>query len=63
MMKMLIAAVFVVGLSFAVSAPAQAMPVAQLGQQVKDSAVEEVRKACKRGYKLTPRGCRRQQWG
>lgn len=59
-MKTLIATIFVAGLSLAAQAPAQAMSAAPLAQVVTDSSdIVRVAKACKRGYQLTPNGCRK----
>ena len=59
-MKTLVAAIFIAGVSLAGLAPAQAISPAPLGKDAKAmTMVEEVAKACRRGYQLTPRGCRR----
>jgi len=59
-MKAVIAMIFVAGVSLAGFAPAQAMSVGPLAQQAgAESMVVQVRKACKRGYQLTPHGCRK----
>ena len=59
-MKAVIAVIFVAGVSLAGLAPAQAMSVGPLVQQARrESMVLQVRKACKRGYQLTPQGCRK----
>jgi hypothetical protein len=59
-MKIGIALIFAVGASLAGLAPAQAMSVGPLAQQAgAESMVVQVKKACKRGYQLTPHGCRK----
>lgn len=58
-MRAVIAMFFVAGVSLAGFAPAQAMSVGPLAQQAgAESMVVQV-KACKRGYQLTPHGCRK----
>ncbi|MEJ0078740.1 MAG: hypothetical protein WDO17_25505 [Alphaproteobacteria bacterium] len=59
-MKTLIATIFVLGASLTALSSAQAMSVAPLAEAAKDaSAVVQVAKACRRGYRLTPHGCRK----
>ena len=63
-MKALTVALFIAGVglagtSLAGLAPAKAMSVAPLGQNAGTEMVVRVAKACKRGYQLTPKGCRK----
>ena len=58
-MNALIATLFIAGAILAGVASAQAIPAAPLGQEAREANVIQVAKACKRGYQLTPRGCRR----
>jgi monoamine oxidase len=64
-MKTITVAIFIVGAGLAGLSSAQAMPVASLDHDVKTTMamiLAAKAKACKRGYKLTPKGCRRISW-
>lgn len=59
-MKALVATIFIAGASFAGLGPVQAMSVAPLAEQAgAEAMIVQVRKACSRGYILTPHGCRK----
>jgi hypothetical protein len=59
-MKALIATIFIAGASFAGVGSVQAMSVAPLAEQAgAETMIVQVRKACTRGYILTPHGCRK----
>jgi len=59
-MKALVAVIFIAGVSLAGAAPAQAMSAAPLAEQARaETMIVQVKKACTRGYILTPHGCRK----
>lgn len=66
-MKTLIAAIFAAGVCLTAQSTAQAITAAQLAEAAKEaSSVVEIQKnsagGCKRGYRMTRKGCRRVNW-